>query len=158
MSEDAGWLYHDHLDLEELLGDCVAASRRQDWGTVSRLFGRLKERLKGHMRLEEEVLFLAYEQLPDAPREPTRSLRGDHDAMVRWCRDLHFAVQGQDPGRFASAMRELRALLARHDEKEEQLFLPMAGHALREQREEILARLRGLDWKAGEGTARQWDF
>ena len=158
MNEETNWLYHDHLDLEDLLDDCSAAAKRGDWPGTTRLYGRLLARLKGHMRIEEEVLFPAYEQMPGAPSEPTASLRNDHDAMVRWCRDLHFGIQGQDAGGFLGALKSLRALLARHDEKEEHLFLPMAGHALLGQREEILSRLKGLDWKEGATTTRNWDF
>jgi iron-sulfur cluster repair protein YtfE (RIC family) len=158
MNEDSNWLYHDHLDLEDLLNDCRAAAKRREWAVVARLFGQLLSRLKGHMRVEEEVLFPAYEQLPGAPRQPTESLRNDHDAMVRWCRDLHFSVEAQDAAGFVGALELLKTLLARHDEKEEQLFLPMAGHALFGQREEVLRRLGSLDWKEKAGTARNWDF
>jgi iron-sulfur cluster repair protein YtfE (RIC family) len=158
MTEDANWLYHDHLDLEHLPNDCATSAKAEQWADAARLFGRLLDRLKGHMRLEEEVLFPAYEQLPGAPKEPTRSLRNDHDAMVRWCRDLHFSVQSQDSPAFLGAIESLRELLVWHDEKEEQLFLPMAGHSLFERREAVMERLRGLDWKDRAGTVRHWDF
>lgn len=158
MTEDANWLYHDHLDLEDLLNDARGAARRQDWATAERLLGRLVERLKGHMRIEEEVIFPAYEQTPGTARDPTEALRNDHDAMVGWCRDMHYAVRSQDPRAFLEALQALKALLAAHDEKEERFFLPMAGHTLRDQREAILRRIEGIG-KAGDGAvARVWGF
>lgn len=158
MSADANWLYHDHLDLEDLLNDSTAAVRRQDWEAAGRLFGRLVERLKGHMRIEEEVIFPAYDQLPGTAREPTDSLRNDHDALVRCCRDLHYSLQARNGLAFVNALAPLRDLLARHDEKEEQLFLPMAGYLLRDQQAAILERLKALDLRGGAPAGRVWDF
>lgn len=158
MNADASWLYHDHLDLEDLLTDCTAAARRRDWPASERLFRRLVERLKGHMRIEEAVIFPAYEQTAGTAAEPTASLRNDHDAMVRCCRDLHYTLKAENEVAFVNALAPLRELLARHDEKEEQIFLPMAGHTLRDQRDAILSRLKALDLRANTDTGRVWDF
>jgi hypothetical protein len=158
MSEDASWLYHEHLDLEGLMDDCATAVRRKDWEAAARLFGRLVARLKGHMRIEEEVIFPAYEELAGTGREPTASLRNDHDAMVRWCRDLHYSLQAQNDAAFTSALKPLRELLAHHDDKEEQVFLPMAGYILRDRRQEVLDRLKALDLRQGSDASRLWDF
>jgi iron-sulfur cluster repair protein YtfE (RIC family) len=158
MSEDASWLYHEHLDLEELIDDCATAVRRGDWETAARLFGRLVGRLKGHMRIEEEVIFPAYEGVAGTAREPTASLRNDHDAMVRWCRDLHYSLQARNEAAFAGALKPLRDLLAHHDEKEEQVFLPMAGYILRDRRQEVLDRLKELGLRQPPTTGRVWDF
>ena len=158
MNEDSNWLYHDHLDLEDQLDSCGAAAKRQDWPAVERLFGQLVQRLKGHMRIEEEVLFPLYEQVPGTPGEPTESLRNDHDSMVNWCRDLHYNCQAQNAAGFISALQPLRDLLAQHDVKEERFFLPMASHTLAGRRQEVLSRLKALDLKDGAGAKRVWGF
>ncbi len=158
MNEDPNWLYHDHLDLEELLDNAAAAAKRQAWDAVERMVAKLVDRLKGHMRIEEEVLFPAYEQVPGTPVEPTEALRNDHDAMVNWCRDLHYASQARNATAFMGSLQTLRDLLGRHDEKEERFFLPMAGHILMDQKEAILDRLKALGTKSPESSGRNWDF
>lgn len=158
MDDDPNWLYHDHLDLEELLDAAAATTRRHEWETVEHMVITLVDRLKGHMRVEEEVLFPAYEQVPGAPTQPTEALRRDHDAMVNWCRDLYYAAQAQNPTAFLNSLQTLRDLLAEHDKKEESFFLPMAGHTLAQEKAAILERLKALDTKTPDPTTRRWDF
>ena len=43
--------------------------------------------------------------------------------------------------------------MASHHEKEEEIFLPMAGHALLKTRDEIMNELKKYDWKY---TLRSW--
>lgn len=158
MNEDPNWLYHDHLDMEDLLEAAAAATRQQKWNTVEHMLGKLVDRLKRHMRIEEEVLFPAYEQVPGTAPQPTEALRRDHDGIVNWCRDLHYATQARDPVAFLGSLQTLRELLAAHDQKEENFFLPMAGHSLTPEKAAVLERLKALDFTAPDPTSRNWGF
>jgi iron-sulfur cluster repair protein YtfE (RIC family) len=156
--DDPNWLYHDHLDLAGALSDCEAAARRTDWEAAERLLARLVERLKQHVRIEEEVLFPAYEQTQGTTREPTDALRTEHNALVNRFRDVHYAVQGHNAPVLGDALGPLRELLARHNEKEERFFFPMAAHTLRDQRQAILARIEALDASREAEGERFWGF
>jgi iron-sulfur cluster repair protein YtfE (RIC family) len=141
------WLWHDHRDYEELLLACARGADAAAWAAARERLHDLVSLLKGHFLMEEEVLFPAYEGLVDAPDAPTRKLRREHDQMRDLLEHLSGAVEAQDRPRAAEVVTRLEALMSQHHEKEEEIFLPMAQHALLERREEVMERLKRLDWK-----------
>lgn len=155
MGTESDWLNHDHRAFEALLARCEEAAEREDWKSVKQLFNDLVGHLKAHMQMEEEVLYPAYESLTDAPEGPTVALRAEHDEIVRLVRDLSLVLNTNNSDLFLDALLPLDKTLAGHHQKEEEIFLPMAGHALREKREQITAKLKQLD----QGKSmRKWEL
>ena len=147
------WLLHDHRHYEELLLDCKRRLEGEDWLRVREALRDLVALLKGHFLAEEEVLFPAYEGLVDTPACPTQHLREEHNRMRELLRELTKAVEQRDVGCISKAFSDLQHIMEGHHEKEEEIFLPMAGHALLEKREEVMERLKRLDWK---GALKNW--
>lgn len=155
METESDWLNHDHRGFEALLARCEEAAEREDWKSARTLFDELVGHLKSHMQMEEEVLYPAYEALAEAPQGPTVALRAEHNEIVRLIRDLSRVLSTQSSDLFVDALSPLDKVLTAHHQKEEEIFLPMAGHALLEKREEITARLKQL----GEGQSmRKWEL
>ena len=148
------WLWHDHRDYEELLLACASRADTAEWVAARERLHDLVALLKGHFLMEEEVLFPAYEGLVDAPDEPTRRLRGEHDVMRDLLEQLSEAVGAHERPRVAEVVTQLEALMSQHHEKEEEIFLPMAQHALLARREEVMERLKRSDWKHAMRTWR----
>lgn len=153
MSESSNWLYHDHRKCEALLSECQEAVEREDWPFAKRLFDELVTHLKLHMLMEEEVLFPAYEEMMDAPRGPTAALRQEHDKIVRLLRDLSTVLKTKRSEHFLESLAPLEAVMSQHHDKEEDIFLPMAGHVLLGKREEISKRLKEFAAKGGSGES-----
>lgn len=153
MNATHAWLLHDHRHYETLLLECEEAVRAGDWQRAGKMLRDLLALLKGHFLAEEQVLFPAYENLVHSPQCPTHSLRGEHDQMRDLLRSISLAFQQQHAARVLEEFLRLRQIMDRHHEKEEEIFLPMAGHALFEKREEVMERLKRLDWK---GALRMW--
>lgn len=152
MNATHAWLLHDHRHYETLLGECEEAVRAADWPRAARLLRDLIALLKGHFLAEEQVLFPAYEDLVHSPECPTTHLRGEHDQMRDLLRAISLALQQQQAEQTLQAFLRLQQIMERHHEKEEEIFLPMAGHALLEKREEVMERLKRLDWKSALRT------
>jgi len=152
---DANWLYHDHGEYEAMLEACRQAAEREDWKRAARLFDELVSRLRLHMRMEEEVVFPAYEEATGGPQAPTRALREEHDEIVRLLRDLATVLKTNDSDRFLESLAPLVRAMTRHHEKEEQIFLPMASELLLTHRDEILRRLESHD---ASHERREWDM
>lgn len=155
MSDNADWLHHDHVDYEALLLDCQTAAEQEDWRAVKRLFEELVDRVRLHMAMEEEVLYPAYEEAMDTPQGPTAALRQEHDEIYRLLRDLSRVLVANDSDIFLESLLPLEKVMTKHHEKEEEIFLPMAGHALLARQDEIQRRLKDLDI---ETSGRDWDF
>lgn len=127
--------------------------RAGDWQRAAKVLRDLIALLKGHFLAEEQVLFPAYENLVHSPECPTENLRGEHDEMRELLRSISLTLQQQRAARLLEEFLRLQQVMHRHHEKEEEIFLPMAGHALLEKREEVMERLKRLDWK---GALRTW--
>lgn len=147
------WLLHDHRRYEDLLHECERSAVARDWPSTEKRLHDLVALLKGHFLMEEVVLFPAYEELVDTPTSPTRHLRAEHDQVRQHLTALSQAMRTQDLEGFLDAFMRLKQVMDVHHEKEEELFLPMAGHALLERRDEVMARLKRIDWK---GRMRPW--
>jgi iron-sulfur cluster repair protein YtfE (RIC family) len=154
-NEDPNWLNHDHLEYEELLLDCRAAAEAEEWRSAKELFEKLVAHVKVHMLIEEEILYPAYEKAVNVPHGPTKALREEHDEIYRLMRDLSHVLKTNDSDLFLESLLPLEKVMIKHHEKEEEIFLPMAGHVLLAQREEIMRRLKEFNKEKG---GRNWDF
>jgi hemerythrin-like domain-containing protein len=154
MDTTDNWLEHEHSLYEYLIASCQEAAETEDWASVSQSFDEFVTHLKRHMALEEEVLYPAYEAAPEAPQGPTMALREEHDRIARLVRDLSLLLRTRDSEQTLESLVYLENLLIKHHEKEEDIFLPMASHILRDRREELLRQLEAFD---GSQTARKWE-
>ena len=155
MSTMDNWLEHEHSLYEDLLSRCAIAAENEEWGRVDLLFGQLVTSLKRHMAMEEEVLYPAYEAEPNAPQGPTRALREEHDRIVQLVRDVAHVIRSRGSEHLLECLEHLEKAMIKHHEKEEDIFLPMASHILRESRDELLQRLDAFD---ASKSRRKWDI
>ena len=153
--EPSEWLVHDHSQYEELLIECCDAVQLEDWTTAEPLFRELISRLKTHMAMEEEVLYPAYESMSNFPQRPVQSLREEHDNIVRLARDVMRVLKTHDSDHVLDSLLSLEAAMIKHHEREEDVFLPMAGHLLMAQRDELTHQLKTFN---PANAQRKWEI
>lgn len=141
MKSTEHWLVHDHTQFENLLGQCMEAGEIEDWWALEQAFNELVKLLKYHMAQEEEVLFPAYETRMSGTQKPTAALYGEHDQIVQLVKDTAAVLKKRDPETVLESLVSLVSLMIKHHEKEEDIFLPMAGHILASDREELSMQL-----------------
>lgn len=155
MNEAYDWLFHEHSATEELLRECVEDAEMYSWDDCESNFNILVENLKIHIAMEEEVLFPAYERLPDLPQEPVEALRKEHDEIVRLLRDIQIVLKTRDADHIVKSVQPLEAVLTSHHEKEEDFFLPLAGFFLLPHQTSLEQEMKNFD----PATAtRDWGF
>jgi uncharacterized protein (DUF2249 family)/hemerythrin-like domain-containing protein len=130
VSEFLGW-DHDRLDgLMETVRGLVASGTM---GEAARRFAEFRTGLLRHIRLEEEVLFPAFERATGLSESgPTTVMRAEH-AEIKGILDRiseGFAASGMTASRFESLRDSLVAVLGGHNEKEEQILYPMTDRSL----------------------------
>ncbi len=155
MSESYDWLIHDHSEFESLLYEFTDAVEQEAWARANELFKQLIAGLKAHMAMEEEVLYPAYESNQNLPQEPVVALRDEHDNIVRLVRDLAQVIKNRDSEHTLQSVLPLEQALISHHEKEEDIFLPMAGRFLLPQKDDIVRQLQAFDVSAAQ---RKWDI
>lgn len=147
------WLVHDHSMYETLLAQCADAVDMEDWKAAKTAFQEMIWHLKGHMAMEEEVLYPAYDSRIRLPHGPTQALIEEHDSIVRHAADLVRVMQSRDADLVLDCLSHMEKLMIKHHEKEEDIFLPMAGLLLEQDREQILEQLHQFD---PQKTKRKW--
>jgi iron-sulfur cluster repair protein YtfE (RIC family) len=152
MKNRENWLLHEHLLYENLLSRCQYALEIEDWEDVSLAFGELVRQLELHMAMEEQVLYPLYESSPRVPQEPTRALRLEHARIMRLSAELERVIRSRDAGHVHESLNHLEYQLIKHHEKEEDIFLPMAGSILEHRHEEISRRLAEFAAAQAEGS------
>ena len=155
MKSTEHWLVHDHSQFEYLIGQCREAADINDWWALEQAFNELVEKLKHHMAQEEEILFPAYEARTTAPHKPTSALRNEHDLIVKLFRDTAGFINARDVDGTDEALQTLQFHMIQHNEKEEEIFLPMASHILCNEREWLSEKLDQFDEPM---YPRDWGF
>ncbi|MCF7980346.1 MAG: hemerythrin domain-containing protein [Pseudomonadales bacterium] len=145
MQSTDNWLVHDHSMYEELLSQCQDAVDMEDWGTAEAAFEELIWHMKGHMAMEEEVLYPAYDARIPIPNGPTNALKDEHDNIVRQVTDMTHVLKSRDSEHAGECLSHLENLMMKHHEKEEDIFLPMASLLLEQDRAELLKQLNAFD-------------
>ena len=155
MTNSDNWLVHDHSMYEELLSQCQDAVGMEDWRSAETAFGELVWHMKGHMAMEEEVLYPAYDARIPTPNGPTDALRDEHDNIVRLVSDMSRLLKSHDSEHVFECLTHLENLMIKHHEKEEDIFLPMASLLLEENRTDLMQQLSTFD---ATKSKRKWNI
>lgn len=121
----------DHDRLDALLIETRSAL---DTGAVEearRLFGEFRTGLLRHIRMEEEVLFPAFEQATGMfEGGPTAVMRMEHREIQSVLESMKSYLEGAEitPEGFETLQQSLLAVLADHNAKEEHIVYPMTDH------------------------------
>ncbi|HYE07951.1 MAG TPA: hemerythrin domain-containing protein [Planctomycetota bacterium] len=124
-------LKDDHRDVESLL-DRLAEGEDFD----SDLFQTLRENLLAHAHAEDEIVYAALAQQPDASSLIVES-RQDHQALEGLLDELTAGISEDED--WTTKLEDLDQLLAEHVEFEETELIPLAQRLLDEETETHLA-------------------
>ena len=119
---------HDRLDaLLESVRDRVA---RGEWGEARREYGEFDRGLDRHIRLEEGILFPAFEALTPTGAGPTAVMREEHRAIRAALDFMRAALARGDANSFHDGVAALLTVLPAHNVKEERVLYPATDRAL----------------------------
>jgi regulator of cell morphogenesis and NO signaling len=121
----------DHDRLDAILVETCAALSRGAVEESRRLFGEFRTGLLRHIRMEEEVLFPAFEQATGMfGGGPTAVMRMEHREIEKILESMRVCLEssGVTPDRFEPLRQSLLAVLVDHNAKEEHVVYPMTDH------------------------------
>jgi hemerythrin-like domain-containing protein len=130
---------HDHRRLEHALQACGEHACAARWDAAAAAFAAFRRGIERHMQVEEQVLFPAVEIGTETPL--TATLRKGHRDLRVFFDELDDALKARDAEEYGRVAASMRALLARHDEKEEAELYPVAQARLGADAAAVAARL-----------------
>jgi uncharacterized protein (DUF2249 family)/hemerythrin superfamily protein len=128
VSEYLGW---DHDRLDALIVGARSDLQAGNSGASRRSFGEFRTGLLRHIRMEETVLFPAFERVTGgAEGGPTAVMRMEHRHIEGVLEAMQELMAGPEPGiaAFDRLREELVSLLEHHNLKEERIVYPMTDH------------------------------
>jgi uncharacterized protein (DUF2249 family) len=136
----------DHDRLDALLQGARDAAVAGDWPAAHGRFRQFTTGLLRHIRMEEEVLFPAFEaQSGQAQGGPTAVMRDEHreiEAILRRIGDLLETTPGVGGRRepFDAGVGALLSVLGDHNVKEEEVLYPLTDQVLGPKEADALVR------------------
>jgi iron-sulfur cluster repair protein YtfE (RIC family) len=127
------YLQADHRQLDGIMEACKAAAASGDLPTAAARFAEFREGLLRHIRIEEEMVFPAFEGASGLGEGgPTAVMRYEHAEIQRLLGLTAEILVGAAPD--AAELESLRsalvALLHEHNVKEERILYPMTDRML----------------------------
>lgn len=140
------YLQGDHRRLDGVMEACKTLAASGDARGAAAKFENFRSGLLRHIRIEEEMLFPAFEGATGlAEGGPTTVMRHEHQEIQRLLgliADL-FAGANPDMNEFESLRSALVALLHEHNVKEERILYPMTDRMLPPaQRTDLVRRMQ----------------
>jgi hemerythrin-like domain-containing protein len=144
MDTISNYMTSDHHRCDELFSQAEAAASGQDWGMIATDLQVFLDSMRQHFKMEEEVLFPAFEQRTGMSMGPTQVMRMEHVQMRELFDAMADAVKQQDRDEFLGQAETLLVMMQQHNMKEEQMLYHMADQVLAGEMEEVLQRMRAL--------------
>ena len=144
MDTISSYMTSDHHRCDELFSQAEAAASGQDWGKIAADSQVFLDSMRQHFKMEEDVLFPAFEQRTGMSMGPTQVMRMEHVQMRELFDAMADAVKQQDRDEFLGQAETLLVMMQQHNMKEEQILYRMADQMLSAEMEEILQKMRGV--------------
>lgn len=144
MDTISSYMTSDHHRCDELFSQAETAASGQDWDAVSADLLVFLDAMRQHFKMEEDVLFPAFEQRTGMNMGPTQVMRIEHVQMRELFDAMSDAVKQHDRDEFLGQAETLLVMMQQHNMKEEQMLYLMADRSLAGEMEEVLQQMRAL--------------
>lgn len=134
----------DHRECDDLWAALEAAASAGDQPRTDTLWPEFSRRLTHHLKMEEEVLFPAFEAATGMRGGPTQVMRGEHTQMRAVLAEMDRRMTSGDLEGLLDQGDTLLMLIQQHNAKEEGMLYPMAEQALGEQWDTLAASLAAV--------------
>jgi iron-sulfur cluster repair protein YtfE (RIC family) len=135
----------DHRRCDHVWAEVEAAAEAGADEDISTVWQRFAGELRRHLRMEEEILFPAFEQATGMTGGgPTFVMRAEHDQMGGLLEQMDAAVVAGDDEELLDQGDTLLLLIQQHNQKEEQMLYPMSEEALAADWGELRDRLEAF--------------
>ncbi len=133
----------DHKDCDEIFTQMEeAVASKSDEALVK--LEAFQDALTNHFKMEEVVLFPAFEQKTGMTEGPTQVMVMEHEQMRGLLSKMEDAVESNDHDKFFGLSETLMILMQQHNMKEEQMLYTMIQQHLGDDADHIISRMRTI--------------
>ncbi len=136
------FMTQNHRDCDQLEALAEEAMDSKDFDSAQKKYEDFKEETLKHFLMEEEYLFVLFEEKSGMTQGPTQIMRMEHAQARMLFLKLDEAMGQKESDRFFSLSESMMLLLQQHNAKEEQMLYPMIQAHLNDDNDTIVERLR----------------
>ncbi len=140
----AKFFVDDHRACDKLWADVEGAVDAGDSDKAKTCFTTFRDTMLRHLKMEEEVLFPAFEQATGMRGGPTQVMRMEHEQMKGLLNQMTALAEAGDLSEVADQGDTLLMLIQQHNSKEEGILYPMAQQHLSGDWEQLKGRLEAV--------------
>jgi hemerythrin-like domain-containing protein len=137
------YLGGDHQRCDELFAVAEQAAAARD-AKAADAHARFVDAIEHHLRMEEDVLFPAFEEATGSGMGPTAVMRHEHEQMRQLFEQMDETLANKRYDDYLGAAETLLILMQQHNAKEEQMLYPMTDRMLAGRLEELLRQMQEL--------------
>jgi len=134
----------DHKHCDNVFAALEHSVKSGRWKAADEAFQEFINAMQIHFKMEEDVLFPAFEQATGNSAGPTAVMRGEHQELRDILDQLGDALQQRDASDFSGVADTLNIMLQQHNMKEEGILYPMADRMLAASRAVLLTEMSNL--------------
>lgn len=139
------YMQDDHVLIDGISERAVAAAAARDWTAFAREGTEFLQRLRQHIKMEERILFPAYEQRTGmGAGGPSVQMREEHEQMQPILAQIEAALTARDATGYQLSTKALFDILVPHNQKEEQMMYPMLDEAMGADAQALLADVKEM--------------
>ncbi len=136
------YMNRDHRLCDEACTRAVQGAEARDWTRVAHEGGAFLREMERHIRIEEEILFPAFEERTGMVSGPTATMRLEHTSIRNLLGQMAAAIEARQAEQFLDRAASLVSLLETHNMKEEMMMYPMLDQALGDDARGMVADLQ----------------
>ena len=136
------YLARDHSHCDAVMRSTATCVAQRDWVAAQAAIVAFQGAMEGHLLVEENVLFPAFEATLGHGDSPTRAMRAEHLRIRAVIGRLTDSVSARDADAFATHAEVLLLALHQHAEKEEGVLYPMIERILAHRCVAVLAAMQ----------------
>ena len=131
MSETiSSFLTKDHRACDEVFATMENAVQKEDWADANKQFDTFYDDLEHHFKMEEEIMFPAFEERTGMVGGPTAMMRMEHEQMRSVVSQMRGDLDSKNKNHFFGLSESLMMIIQQHNMKEEQMLYAMADNHL----------------------------
>jgi len=131
----------DHRDCDEIFSQMEEAVANKSENAIAK-FEEFHDALTNHFKMEEMILFPAFEQKTGMTQGPTQVMVMEHEQMRGLITQMVEAIGAKDDDKFFGLSETLMILMQQHNMKEEQMLYTMIQQHLGDDSDHMITQMR----------------
>lgn len=139
------YMNRDHKHCDDAFARAEDMAAAKNWTGLERDGAMFLREMERHFRLEEELLFPAFEEKTGMTGGPTAIMRMEHEQMRGMFAQLRATIEAKDREQYLGVGETLLILMQQHNMKEESMMYPMLDQSLGDDAPSLLVQLENVD-------------